>query len=707
MRPLHLALFPALLLVACATQEDAHAPVEEPAPQAEAPSKREAARAALDAGDFEKVLQLASELLLESRLADSRAALDAGRLDAAWAPLGAALELSPRDARALALRRELADAVVPGKLEEARRLLLEGDPRDAMLPLDDAVLLAPDDPEVQLLRGECSLRMGVEDGNPLMFADARIAFLSAARTNRADEAWLGAARAGWLSYYATSEARELADALAHAKTGMGRLGTERPFEKYLDFDLERTYAEIAFTAYTAARGNGAISERSNALFEETRTALEAVIGDDASDSWAWGQLANLYEWEGRTQDANDALARGLALAPQDSSLHDSQVRVALQLGGWGAVAGAYEAFTSEHPKLAVGHWHLGRATYEQALAAMLQDQSDQSAGFQDAEAQFREARTLDESYRESCLGYEVICRDGLGWSLYYGGELDLAADAFRSMEELFPGGMRWEVQGKLWSGVASLEFLIGVHNDAWEARGPEYSERFPHLVKAAALADELFAYDEESSTFANNVGYFNRDVATNYEQQAVGLMLQRDAEPSVVAGLLSKAVEHMERSYAAYVRAAELAPTDARIINDTGLILTYYLQRDLDVAERYLHEAISVGLPQLEAGIEDEEQRTMTREAVGDAYQNLGVLELTLRGDAAAARPWFRKSLDYERMPRGQVTQHFLPLCDKLEAGETTVERVREAYYWKDLEPELVLNRIAALRELMELTATR
>jgi tetratricopeptide (TPR) repeat protein len=104
----------------------------------------------------------------------------------------------------------------------------------------------------------------------------------------------------------------------------------------------------------------------------------------------------------------------------------------------------------------------------------------------------------------------------------------------------------------------------------------------------------------------------------------------------------------MERSYLAYQDAVALAPEDVGIVNDCALILVYHLQRDADAAEALLLRALELGekqLPELvraagEEGLDAEQksQRQLAaqklRSAVGDAWQNLGVLCLTLRGDA-------------------------------------------------------------------------
>ena len=697
------AIAPALLLAACAATETeqpaAPAATPEPSPAVET-DLLQRAQAALESGDFAAARALTTTLLLESHLAEAVEALAAEDWPAAWPPIAAALALAPRNQRARELRQDLARAVVPTKLAEARKALYADDPRAAMLPLDDAVRLLPKSELVQVLRGECALRMGVEDGNPLMFADARTAFLAAARTNKADAAWLGAARAGWLSYYATNDARELSEALAHAETGMQRLGNDSPFAVHQSFDPERTHAEVSFTAYSAAKTGVLPGDRAAALFEKTRGALEGIVGRDPTDPWAWSQLANLFQWEERLDEARDTLVRGLAIAPESSQLHDGLVRVASQLGGWTAVRESYEAFHSSHAELAIGLWHLARATYEEALEKMLAQANDQGAGFSLAESRFRAARLMETSYTDACLGYEIICRNGLGWSHYHAGQLDDAALAFFSMEELMDGGLRWEVKDQLWSGLDSLSFLVRMHNEAWLKPGPNHGERFPELVRAAEISDALFAYDATNSGYANNAGFFNRDLGTDLEQQGVELLLTEDSDPSQAEALFKRAVEHMERSFAAYQVAAQLAPQDARLVNDCGLVLAYYLQRNPDLAESYFQDAIAVGLPQLEAGIEDEEARTMTREAVGDAYQNLGVLELTLRGNATKAAAWFEKSLGYERYPRGAVTQFFQPLCARIAAGSVAVEQAITAHYWADLEPETVLKRLEALGQL-------
>ena len=590
-------------------------------------------------------------------------------------------------------------------LADARQLMIEGDPRDAMVELDTALGFESDRSEVQFLRGEATLRMGTEDGNPFFFEDSREAFLQAARSGEVPSAWFGAARATWLLYFQSGDAAQLEEALGYLAKGSTERANDNPSEAYLSSTPERTIAELNFSAYTAAKNSGiAVDE----MFETTREAIEAEIALDPTSTWGWGQLANLYLWENRREDARKTIATGIGLAPTDPALHDTQVRLAQEDGGWAEVRDSYTAFVEAHDGIAIGHWWLGRSQYELALESILANQDDQYLTFEAAEKSFARTREIEASYTDACLAYEVISRCGKGWSLYYGGDLAGSADAFWSMEELFEGGLQWEVQDRLWSGVRSLNFLLAKYNAAWEEvfdreSDRSYAECFPNLEEAAALANRLFEYDSEDRNHGNNAGYFNRDIAVQYETQGTSALEQEDNEDRA-RQLFALANEHMELSFSAYVQAAKLSPQDARVINDTGLILTYYLQRDLDTAREYFDRSIAVGLPQLEAGIEDEEELTMTREAIGDAYQNLGVIALTIEGDAATAKELFEKSLNYQRPtnPRVEVSTFYLPLCEHIESGKIAAARAIEAHYWKDLNLDQVRRREVVMNELRQ-----
>ena len=136
----------------------------------------------------------------------------------------------------------------------------------------------------------------------------------------------------------------------------------------------------------------------------------------------------------------------------------------------------------------------------------------------------------------------------------------------------------------------------------------------------------------------NNLGLSARDL---------GVQLARSGHPE-------KAKTLWEESFAAYKKAVQYAGDDPRIVNDCGLMLVYHLKRNYPEARKLLHRAIEIGQAQLDEMPEPEQgesprlrdKRRRTEEAVGDAWQNLGVLEENL-GHPKKAIPFYRKAIQF------------------------------------------------------------
>ena len=77
-----------------------------------------------------------------------------------------------------------------------------------------------------------------------------------------------------------------------------------------------------------------------------------------------------------------------------------------------------------------------------------------------------------------------------------------------------------------------------------------------------------------------------------------------------------------------------------------------------------------------------EDARYELENALGDAYQNLGVLHLKLTGNVTEAQQWFEKSLAIGPDPRPAITRELLPLCEAAIAGEITAPLVNEDNRW-------------------------
>lgn len=93
-------------------------------------------------------------------------------------------------------------------------------------------------------------------------------------------------------------------------------------------------------------------------------------------------------------------------------------------------------------------------------------------------------------------------------------------------------------------------------------------------------------------------------------------------------GLICRDGGHYEESYRAYLRALELAPDDARTINDTYLILLYHLNRDLDLAEHEFIRAEDLARAKLSAANQGDDEGAVSdaKLVLGDILVNLARL---------------------------------------------------------------------------------
>ncbi|MDP6990763.1 MAG: hypothetical protein QF903_14925 [Planctomycetota bacterium] len=696
-------LLPLLATCACATSSEATDP----------PGAGEEVAAALEAGDFEGARAAVTRLWQADELGAARRSLAAGDARTAWEHARRARELGAGAGEAGELADEVAALLLVEVLGEGRALLVSGDPPGAMAVLDEGLELDEENGELRFLRGVCALRMGLAEGDPFFFTDAYTEFLAAAGAGPSPAAWAGAGRAAYLAWFDGGDPHLLAEAVAHARRGRAAVDADDADAALLDPSPLRSWAEIASFAYTRSREDGTDAERTAELFAWGLEALESVLGEAPEDPWAWNRIADLYSWEGRDEQARECALNGLVLCPESVALHEALVRTARAVGGSSAVVADYAAMIARRPRLALAHWYFAAERLEQAVVALEADEATAAGLFGEAEEAFRSCRELDETYAEACLGREALCRSGVGWTRANADDLEGARDAFLSMEELFPGGLRWGYPGKLFDGIESLRRVATAYKR--RAEDPELPEDEAVLAasRAAEICSTLHELLPEDPDIANDAGFLNRDAGVALELRAEQLLArcsgmtagpeplddaQRTALRAEAEAQLARAHEHMETSYRTYVVAARLAPGDARVINDTGLILAYYLQRDTDRAREYFERAIAVGQERLASGIDEGRALANLTEAVGDAHQNIGVLLLTVHGDAAGAIEWFERSLAIgpPSVTRPEVTRFYLPACRAVAAGEIDIELVATASYWNDLDPQRVLKKLDA-----------
>ena len=588
--------------------------------------------------------------------------------------------------------RELLDRLLfLDYVEQGRAQLEAGVPQDALLWLDKALAIDDSDRELLALRARGSLALAdalIAQGAGGIHVEGAFndALASFQRAGASPENLLGASRAAFML-------GRVDDALRWAR-GASRLLAEEEGERELFLSPEKTLAEAAFAAYRSGKNaEDANAELTAELFLETEDALQRMLGRATADPWVWSTLANLYRWEQRTGDALSAVERGLDRNPDDAALLGLLRDVAWEHGGATATIETLERFRIRHPDVAGGHHAAGLAHFTQALEALLAGSGDEGA-FAAAEERLVRARATDPAWESASKSYEVMCRNGIGWVRYHAGDFDGAADAFRSMNDVLENGILWQIEDQLLSGVRGLAFVGDSHNQNGD------------WARAADSFEECRALEPDNWMWANNAGFFQRDASVEMEalarrlcaaargevsgaelaalREAAGLAEGGDGSARLrtrANELADEARARMEKSYAAYKEAARLAPTNVRVVNDTALVLVYYLRRDLDFAEELLLRCVAMGEEQGANPDLDEEARFELENAWGDAFQNLGVMLATLKDDPAAALPHFRRAAEIGPAPRPVVTELWIPAC---EAGALDHEGTRAVETWGD-----------------------
>ena len=588
--------------------------------------------------------------------------------------------------------REIQDALVAGNLElvrnltetlmcsehieEAKTLLAQDGSGEALVVLEEALAQAPGQHEVLLLYGEASLRVGVELGEQLHFEDALHAF---AQVDERCEALLGSSRA----------ARMLGntqEALRFARTGFGlRDGVDDDWS--WSEDPRRTLAEATFNAWWEERHED--SPQARALFDETEDALSRLMTGRSKDVWAWNRLSTLYLEVERFDDAREAAHRGLNRKPKDEELAHLLARAAKAGGGREGLMRAFGKLRSKHPGAPMGYWYPAREALDHVLTGEAENPIET---LRKAQKRFRNCRKEDERYSEDCKHFEVLCRAAEGWHFYDAGKLEKARAAFESMDDVVEGGIRIELDGK-GSGIVGLVFVA----DAQQKAG--------NLAEAARVFDALRNFEPTNADFANNAGYFNREAGTELDRTAQlmeraardelvdkerlkrlreqakvekndrGSKMEKARFTSQAAKLRERSLDAFRRSYAAYLAAVEISPEDVSLINDTAVVLVYYLGENLDLAEEYLLRSVALGVEQREnSGLSEDERFDLDR-AWGDAHENLGYLYLTHLGEPEKAIGWFKKCIEIGPAPRPLVEEELLPQARRmLSGGNTPIE---------------------------------
>jgi tetratricopeptide (TPR) repeat protein len=137
---------------------------------------------------------------------------------------------------------------------------------------------------------------------------------------------------------------------------------------------------------------------------------------------------------------------------------------------------------------------------------------------------------------------------------------------------------------------------------------------------AAVLAELCAESAVDVARYWNNLGFFLRE-------EGIRLGASRDED------LAAKAPAVFEQSLNYYGRALELEPEDPTYLNDTAVVLHYYLKRDFDEALALYERAGELAEARLSAGGLSPDEEDLARTALRDATNNLRRLRKLMDSD--------------------------------------------------------------------------
>lgn len=322
------------------------------------------------------------------------------------------------------------------------------------------------------------------------------------------------------------------------------------------------------------------------------------------------RAAEIHRWLNQNGEAAKAYERGLIAHPEQTAIHDAYINWMCDIGQQDALVGAYRRFVREKADAPVLRWHQGRAIYRRA------DRLRREGNFQGAIAIYQKARGSFDQYlarmpqhRPATNQWQALCDLSMSRCAADTGDLEAAE------EHLFRAGE---------TSPAATTYIDGT---------PQLTDSYGNHFTGAAFAIHM-ALTQSPEQALERTLKFNEAVCQSYPDRWGFLynnaaLAARDLGVQVAnGGNHPEAMKLWERSYQHYEKAVELSPTDARIVNDCGLMLIYHLDRDFDRARAMFDRAIEIGTEQLAELPEStsERDRQLLEEAVGDAWQNIAVL---------------------------------------------------------------------------------
>ncbi len=368
-------------------------------------------------------------------------------------------------------------------------------------------------------------------------------------------------------------------------------------EKALAFDRNNPEAQVIlgrvhFSAYVAEQDAAAKDKLWNstyAAFEKAIVLLGTpdVIARQSLLADVHVRMGYLKGWKEDRVGAGASFANAVAWDP---SRVDFPKAYAL-LGSVGFLAmceegsARFSARAGENDaRNATASWWRGYAQFENAKWA-------------ECEGSFRNAVRLWPAFTNS---WYYVYRAAFSQQRYAE-----AIEGLVKFRQLDAEGLVQTIAGDLDRNRSVLNGLIAWCADTEKQKGPARNED-------AAMICELFTrLEPEEARHWNNLGLFVRD-------QGDALRMKRGAKPDPEV-----LQELWDRAYAAYEHALELKPKDPNIVNDTAVMLHYYLNREYDRVEEMYKLSNQLALAELARTDISPDDRAVVEIAKRDSADNL------------------------------------------------------------------------------------
>ncbi|MGE3174013.1 MAG: tetratricopeptide repeat protein [Planctomycetota bacterium] len=538
-----------------------------------------------------------------------------------------------------------ATAGDPQRLAEARRSLADGDPDAALAITDELHRTTPDWPDALCVAGEGNLMLATLQrrglNNELVLQDAEQAFARATELEpERGAAWAGLAEARYqLGRFddARVAARRAAELQADEARAQAMLLAGRCDLQQLAAARQQEFADEQPDA------SGRVQPAPETLALAERALQELGRAQQLLPDEAFPAAAQVYQWIDQNDNALLELERGIRSAPQAAQVHTAYQDLHVRMGQQRALAGAYGRFVRENPGQTILLWFQGRA---QVVTA---DDHRQKQAFQPAIDAYRRAATCYREYAtkvpahaDSAGQWLAICELSIARTACDMGDLDSAHQHLLAAAAASPAALQYDdgapaLVDSFGSHFAGVVFAIG---NALRSGGD-----------ADSLRRTLAFHEDIIERFPGRWGFVYNNAALPARDLGVSIVNDLDGKSDAERrAAMAAAMDLWEKSYRWYEEAVRLSPDDPRIVNDCGLMLIYHLNRDFDRARELFERAIAVGEPQLAALPADApaDERRFLEEAVGDAWQNIGVLlSRHLQAPFAEQKPFLEKAVQY------------------------------------------------------------